>query len=177
MKQAARQRSIQAFLLSGFVLLIASMALGQSQGSIEKVWVEYGVKVKDETGIRIHTKFSVKNSLNVACSILARVEREDGLSLSFNTNHFTVRDGKRVNESTYNTYATKDGKAVLMSKPFTPAYDPAEYADAKLFFPYWALNLQAENANKMKLIVTLSSDGKEFARSTVVELSLSLGKP
>ena len=160
MKQTARQRSIQGFLLSGFILLIPSMAPAQSQGAIEKVWIEYGVKVKDETGISIHTKFSVKGSLNVACAILARVERIDGHSFS----------------SPGNTYATKDGKAVLISKPFTPPYDPTEYPDTKLFFPYWALNLEAENPNKMKLFVTLSSGGKEFARTALIDLGLAVGK-
>jgi len=130
------------------------------EGAIEKVWIEYGVKVKGETGIRIHTRFSVKNALGVECVIQANVQRSDGHSFL----------------SSRNTYATKNGQAVLISKPFTPPYDPADYADTKLFFPYWALNLEAENPNKMKLFVTLSSGGKEFARSALVDLGLSLGK-
>ena len=134
-------------------------AVAFTEGAIEKIWVEYGVKVKDETGIRIHTKFSVKNSLNVECVIQANVQRADGHSFL----------------SKSNTYATKDGKAVLISKPFTPPYDPADYPDTRLFFPYWALNLEAENPNKMKLFVTLSSGGKEFARSATVDLGLAIG--
>ncbi len=151
------------------LILAATISVGHSfaalgafaqTGVLEKVWVEYGVKVNGETGIRIHTKFSIKNALNTECVIQANVQRSDGRSF----------------RSSFNTYATKDGQAVLISKPFTPPFDPADYADTKLFFPYWALNLQAENANKMKLFVTLSRNGKEFARSAVIDIGLSLGK-
>jgi hypothetical protein len=138
----------------------ASSAFAAVEGAIEKVWVEYGINVKGETGIRIHTKFSVKNALNVQCVIQASVQRSDGHSFS----------------SSSNTYATKDGKAVLISKPFTPPFDPAVYPDTRLFIPYWALRLEEANPNKMKLFVTLSSGGKEFVRSSVVDLGLALGK-
>ena len=138
----------------------ASLRFTPIEGVIDKVWVEYGVKVKRETGIRIHTRFSVKNALNVECVIQASVERSDGHSLSSRTN----------------TYATKDGKKVLISKPFTPPFEPADYPDTRLFFPYWALVLEAENPNKMKLVVTLSSGGKEFARSATVDLRVGIGK-
>lgn len=140
--------------------LNAARAFTPVEGAIEKVWIEYGVKVKGETGIRIHTKFSVKNVLGVECVIQANVQRSDGHSFL----------------SSRNTYATKNGQAVLISKPFTPPYDPAEYPDTKLFFPYWALNLEGENPNKMKLFVTLSSGGKEFARSALVDFGLAIGK-
>jgi hypothetical protein len=137
-----------------------SSAFAAVEGAIEKVWVEYGIKVKGETGIRIHTKFSVKNALNVQCVIQASVQRSDGHSFL----------------SSPNTYATKDGKAVLISKPFIPPFDPTVYPDTRLFIPYWALKLVEENPNKMKLFVTLSSGGKEFVRSSVVDLGVALGK-
>jgi len=56
-------------------------AFAPIEGAIDKVWIEYGVKVKDEIGIRIHTKFTVKNALNLECVIQANVERSDGHSL------------------------------------------------------------------------------------------------
>ncbi|MEP6787351.1 MAG: hypothetical protein ABJB40_02890 [Acidobacteriota bacterium] len=149
----------QAILFIAVILQVLSTASAQSQGAIEKVWVEYGVKVNGETGIRIHTKFSVKNALNTQCVIQANVQRADGHTFL----------------SSRNTYATKDGKAVLISKPFTPPFDPADYPDTRLFFPYWALNLEAENPNKMKLTVTLLSQGKEFARATI-DFGVALGK-
>jgi hypothetical protein len=74
-----------------------------------------------------------------------------------------------------NTYATKDGKAVLISKPFTPPFGSADYPDTRLFFPYWALKLKDENPNKMKLFVVLSSEGKEFVRSAI-DFGVALGK-
>lgn len=137
-----------------------SSAFAAVEGAIEKVWVQYGIKVKGETGIRIHTKFSVKNALNVQCVIQASVQRSDGHSFL----------------SSPNTYATKDGKAVLISKPFTPPFDPTAYSDTRLFIPYWALKLVEANPNKMKLLVTLSSGGKELVRSSVVDLGVALDK-
>jgi hypothetical protein len=159
MKQAVRQKSIQALLLTCLALLFASTASAQIGGAIEKVWIEYGVKVKGETGLRIHTKFQVKNALNVGCSIQATVERGDGNSMLL--------------KSVGSVY--KDGKKVLVLKTFTPPYDPATYPDTKLFVPYWALALQAENPNKMRLTVVLVGEAKEFARSAM-DIGLALGK-
>ncbi|CAN5150072.1 hypothetical protein BH20ACI2_BH20ACI2_22830 [soil metagenome] len=129
------------------------------EGAIEKVRIEYGVKVKGETGIRIHTKFSVKGALNVACSVQATVERADGKSM--------------LSKSVGTVY--QDGKKLLVLSTFTPPYDPATYPDTKLFIPYWALNLQAENPNKMRLNVVLVGEAKQFARS-VMDFGLALGK-
>lgn len=134
-------------------------APSQIEGTIEKVWIEYGVKVKGETGIRIHTKFSVKNALNVGCSIQATVEREDGNSM--------------LSKSVGSLY--KDGKKVLVLTTFTPPYDPAAYQDKKLFIPYWALRLQGDNPNKMRLTVVLVGEAKQFARSAT-DFEIALGK-
>ncbi len=155
-----QRMSVLGGLLFAAVLALLPISAQATEGVIDKVWVEYGVKVKGETGIRIHTKFSVKNALNVKCAIQASVERSDGHSFL----------------SSRNTYATKDGKAVIISKPFTPPFDPANYPDTKLFFPYWALNLEAENPNKMKVFITLTCRGKEFARSATLDFGLALGR-
>ena len=143
----------------GLVLSIATMASAQIEGVVEKVWIEYGVKIKGQTGIRIHTKFSVKNALNVGCSIQATVERVDGKSM--------------LSESRGSVYM--DDKKVMVLKTFTPPYDPADYPDTKLFIPYWALNLLAENSNKMRLSVVLVGEAKQFARSAM-DFGLALGK-
>ena len=128
-------------------------------GAIEKIWIEYGVKVKGQSGIRIHTRFSVKNALNVACSIQATVERVDGSSMLL--------------KSIGSVY--KDGKKVLVLSTFTSPYDTATYPDSKLFVPSWALGLKESDPNKMKLIVMLVGEGKEFARSSM-DFGFGLGK-
>jgi hypothetical protein len=137
----------------------ATPALLSVEGAIDKVWIEYGVKVRGATGLRIHTKFSVKNALKVECVIRARVERADGYPIEVPKNA---------------VYATEDGKVVVLMR-FTPAYDPAKYPDTILFIPYWALSLRAENPNKMKVSVSLDSRGKEFARSAL-DFGFGLGK-
>lgn len=136
-----------------------SPAFAAIEGAIEKVWIEYGVKVKGETGIRIHAKFLVKNALNVGCSIQATVERADGNSMLL--------------KSVSNVY--KVDKKVLVLKTFTPPYDPATYPDTKLFIPYWALGLKESDPNKMRLTVVLVGEARDFARSAM-DFGLALGK-
>jgi hypothetical protein len=128
-------------------------------GAIEKIWIDYRAQVKGEIGIRIHTKFIVKNALNVGCSIQATVERADGnfmLSKSIGTVY-------------------RNGNKVLVLSTFIPPYDPATYPDTKLFIPNWAFNLQEDNPNKMKLTIVLVGESKQFARSSL-EFEIGLGK-
>jgi len=178
MKKAMWQRFVRTALLTGIILSITSISSAQIVGTIEKVWVEYGVKVKGVPGIRIHTKFSLKNALNADCAILANIQRADGGSFAFDRKSDPGPGfrGTTTIGTSYNTYATKDGKAVLMSKPFTSPYDRADYADTTLFFPDWAFQLRGDNTNKMKLLVIISSGGKEFVRSAIIEFSRPMGK-
>jgi len=128
------------------------------EGAIDKVWIEYQVRANGEFGLRIHTKFSVKKAANIECVILAIIVRADGRPL---------QDGGSA-------YSTSDGR-VAVHKAFTPPFDPANYSDTKFFIPYWALSLRGDNPNKMKVTVTLLSQGKEFARSTL-DFGVALGK-
>jgi hypothetical protein len=128
------------------------------EGSIEKIWIDLGVKSKTETGIRIHTKFSVRKALGIECVVKATVIRADGQSVW----------------SMSNTFATKDGK-VVVSKRFTPPYDPSDYPDTRFFIPYWAFDLKAKNPNKLKLTVELLSGGRTFAVSGLSEYSIPVG--
>lgn len=160
------------------LLLGASIGSAQVTGTIEKVWVEFGVKVKDQVGLRIHTKFSLTNALKADCAILANIQRADGGSFAFDQKSDPGPGfrGTTTVGASYNTYASKDGKAILMMKPFTSPYDRASYADTTIFFPYWAVQLRGDNANKMKVFVTISNGGKEFVRSGIIEFSLPIGK-
>ena len=177
-KQTATQRSIRTILFAGLVLLITSSASAQISGTIEKVWVEYGVKEKGQVGIRIHTKFALTNALKADFAVVANIQRADGGSFAFDRKSDPGPGfrGTMTIGASYNTYATKDGKAILMTKPFTSPYDRASYADTTIFFPYWAVQLRGDNANKMKVFVTISNGGKEFVRSAIIEFSLPMGK-
>lgn len=158
MNRTAASRYIRTIVLAVLVLTITSAATAQISAAIEKVWIEYGVRLKGETGLRIHTKFSIKKALNVGCSIQATIEREDG--------------GILLTKSIGTVY--KADKNVLVLKTFTPPYDIANYADTKLFVPYWALALKAADPNKMKVTVAISGQNKEFANSTL-KFNLALG--
>lgn len=128
------------------------------EGTIEKIWIEYGVRANGEFGLKVHTKFSVKKAAKIECVILAIILRADGHPL---------QDGGSA-------YSTSDGR-VAVHKAFTPPFDPADYPDTKFFIPYWALSLKESNPNGMKVTVTLLSQGKEFARSTI-DFGVPVGK-
>ncbi len=168
---------IPSSVIAVFLFLGATIGSAQIAGTIDKVWVESGVKVKGETGLRIHAKFSLTNALNAECAILATVQRADGGSFAFDRQSDPGAGFRGTTKAgaSYNTYATKDGKSILMLKPFTSPYERSSYADTTIFFPYWALLLRGGNPNKMKVFVTISNGGKEFVRSAVVEFSLPAG--
>ncbi len=178
MLHTSTQRSIRAVFLVGLVLLITLTGSAQVSGTIEKVWVEYGVKEKGQAGIRIHTKFALTNALKADCAIVANIQRADGGSFAFDRKSDPGPGfrGTTTIGASYNTYATKDAKAILMMKPFTSPYDRASYADTTIFFPYWAVQLRGDNANKMKVFVTISNGGREFVRSATIEFSFPVGK-
>lgn len=167
---------INSSMIAVLLFLGASIGSAQVTGTIEKVWVEFGVKVKDQVGLRVHTKFSLANALNADCTILANIQRTDEGSFAFDrkSDPGPGYKGTTTFGASYNTYATKDGKAVLMLKPFTSPYVRSNYADTVIFFPYWALQLRGGNANKMKVFVTISNGGKEVVRSAIIEFGLAI---
>lgn len=168
---------IHSSMIAVLLFLGASIGSAQVTGTIERVWVEYGVKIKGEPGIRVFTKFSLKNALNAECTILATIRRADGGLFAFDQKSEPGSGfrGTTTVGASYNTYATKDGKAILMSKPFRSPYDRADYPGTTLFFPDWALQIRGDNPNKMKLFITISSGGKEIVKSGIIEFSRPVG--
>jgi hypothetical protein len=89
--------------------------------TFEKVWVEHDVKVDGKKGMRIHTSFTVKNNLNVVCTLVA---------------HFYKREGAQLEGADLQgDYSTSDGHVVTYVK-VTPRFTSTRYSDKTLFIPY-----------------------------------------
>jgi len=144
-------RSIQAFVFTTLVLLATSMVSAQVEATIEKLWLDRDVKVKDETGIRVHVKYKLKNALKVYGSVQVYVERVDNDVMLFKSKG----------------YVYKVDRKILVLTTFTSPYANTTYPDTKIFVPNWAFNLKADNPNKLKFTVEIVAEGKVLARTSI----------
>lgn len=109
-------------------------------GTFEKVWVEHDVKVDGKKGMRIHTSFTVKNNLNVECTLVA---------------HFYHRDGTQLNGADLQgDYSTSDGHVVTYVK-VKPRFTSTRYSDKSLFIPYQEFHIKSAGVYLLKFIVFL----------------------
>ncbi|MFL6229077.1 MAG: hypothetical protein ACJ741_09880 [Pyrinomonadaceae bacterium] len=115
-------------------------APGEEDGKFEKVWVEHSVRVDGEKGMRIHARFTVKNSLNVTCDLIAQFYSKGGETLKTERNI----GGYRTAKGSVATFVT-----------FKPGFDPSEYADKTLFIPYKAFDLNQPGVYELKFTLYL----------------------
>ena len=109
-------------------------------GTFEKIWVEHDVRVDDKKGMRIHTSFTVKNNLNVECTLVA---------------HFYHRDGTQLaGADLQGDYSTSDGHVVTYVK-VTPRFTSTRYSDKTLFIPYQEFHIKGAGVYLLKFIVFL----------------------
>ena len=90
----------------------------------DKIWLDFNVTEDDVKGMRIHTKFSVANMLNVPGYLAIYFQKKNGDPL----------------KSTNKNYSSKDGQTMAYRK-ISPTYDPAYYNDFSVFIPYTEFNL------------------------------------
>ena len=91
----------------------------------DDLWVEYDVIENDQTGMRIHTKFTVNNLKDVD---------------SYLAVYFETRDGKRLKDKNRKFFSAEGDVAVYRS--LKPDYDVAVYDDLTVFMPYAELDLK-----------------------------------
>lgn len=109
-------------------------------GTFEKVWVEHDVRVDGKKGMRIHTSFTVKNNLNVECTLVA---------------HFYHRDGTQLSGADLQgDYSTSDGHVVTYVK-VKPRFASTRYSDKSLFIPYQEFHIKGAGVYNLKFIVFL----------------------
>lgn len=117
--------------------------------TFDKVWVEHSVRVEGKKGMRIHAKFKVKNSLNVACILIAQ---------------FYKRDGAYLKAGGDPAYTTSEGH-VYAYVNFTPRFISTAYADKSLFIPYEAFNLKEGGQYLLKFVLFVDRNGQAIGHS------------
>ncbi len=85
----------------------------------DKIWVDYNVTVAGKKGMRVHTKFTLKNLKDVQLKLAVRIQRDDGDVLSSKTAAYRNRGGQ-----------------LEVSKPLKPGFTSAVYKDYSVFLPY-----------------------------------------
>ncbi len=112
----------------------------EQDGAFEKVWVEHDVRVDGKKGMRIHARFTVKNSLNVECTLVA---------------HFYTKEGAQLTGADLQgNYSTSDGHVVTYVK-VTPRFNSSRYSDKSLFIPYREFNIKRPGLYLLKFILYL----------------------
>lgn len=88
-------------------------------GDIHKVWTEHNVYKDGQKGMKIHTKFDIRNNMGNQTEVAAYFHYKDGRKLR-------DKDGK---------YSTPNGQ-VGVGKTVFPSYENSSYGDFVLFIPY-----------------------------------------
>ena len=129
-----------------------SLVLDDPEAIFEGARIVHNVTVNGEKGMRVHAKFRVKYGQDVECMLIAYF-------------YFDDADQTKLKTSDPN-YRSKDG-TVSAHTNFTPAYDPAEYADLQIFVPYDALNMQEGDEYDLKFYLALydKEGGRFFGKS------------
>jgi hypothetical protein len=117
--------------------------------TFEKVWVEHSVRVDGKKGMRIHAEFTVKNSLNVSCRLIAQFYKRDGSYLK--------ADGDPA-------YTTAEGH-VYTYVDLKPGFNSTRYADKTLFIPYKAFNIKGPGLYLLKFVLFLDRNAQTIGHS------------
>jgi hypothetical protein len=117
--------------------------------TFEKVWVEYDIRVDGKKGMRIHAKFTVKNSLNVSCRLIAQFYRRDS--------SYLTSDGDPA-------YTTSEGH-VYTYVDLKPRFNSTRYEDKTLFIPYEAFNIKARGQYLLKFVLFLDRNAQTIGHS------------
>lgn len=96
----------------------------------DTAWVDYNVVEEGVKGMRVHTKFTLKNLKDVPLQLTVRVQKDDGDTLSSN-------DPK---------YRNKGGQLAAF-KALKPGFPEAVYKDLGVFIPYTAFKIEPGKHN------------------------------
>ena len=145
-------RSLGRLLLP---LIVSVCALGASAATatIERVWLEHGVKINGRQAMKVHCSFKVQQMKGRTGAMCIWVQDAAG-------RYHNVRSGKRTSQgTTYFSYA------------FTPGYDNASYSDF-WYAPYIDdLNLKAGKHDYKIFVTLIDPSGRQLARSQTLTFS------
>ena len=140
---------------------ITAMLMDDPEAIYEGARIVHNVTVEGVKGMRVHTKFRVRNGKGVACMMIAYFYYDDADNRPLKAGDPEFRDQKgnvacRVN--------------------FTPAYDPGVYEDLTLFMPYAALNMESGKEYNLKFYLALydKEGGRFFGKSGWYKFKLTM---
>ncbi|MCB1023489.1 MAG: hypothetical protein KDB79_03810 [Acidobacteria bacterium] len=122
----------------------------------DKLWVDYNITENGRKGMRVHTKFTLKNLKDESLNLTVRVEKEDGDPLK-NSN---------------SAYSNKGGQLAVF-KPLKPAYASAIYADQAVFIPYDEIIIEPGKHNLKLDADIIYTDGELLKHFTLHPFTLT----
>lgn len=145
-------RSLERLLA---ILIVSVCALGAAAATatIERVWLEHGVKINGRQAMKVHCSFKVQQMKGRTGAMCIWVQDAAG-------RYHNVRSDKRTSQgTTYFSYA------------FTPGYENATYSDF-WYAPYIDdLNLKAGKHDYKIFVTLIDPSGRQLARSQTLTFS------
>lgn len=152
--------SIASFLF--LTLVSVSSVNAQASATFDRMWVDYNVKEGNQSGMRLHVKFTANNLKAAECQIRIKFFYDD-------SNETPLKDNNQ------RFYTTEGNVAVY--RDLKPGYNPAVYEDYQLFMPYDELDL-AYGEYDLKMDVDLIyKDGEMIQHLTMYPFTYSKKPP
>jgi hypothetical protein len=140
---------------------ITAMVFDDPEAVYEGARIVHNVTVDGVKGMRVHAHFKVLYGKGVPSMMIAYFFYDDADNTPLKTDDADFRDKKG---------------GVSCHVNFTPAYDPAEYADLQLFMPYEALNMESGESYDLKFYLALydKAGGRFFGKSGWYKFKLNM---
>ena len=140
---------------------ITAMLMDDPEAIYEGARIVHNVTVDGVKGMRVHAKFRVLYGKGIPSMMIAYFYYDDADNTPLKSDSANYRDKKGNVAATVN---------------FTPAYDPALYADLQLFVPYDALNMESGETYQLKFYLALydKEGGRFFGKSGWYKFNLTM---
>ncbi len=140
---------------------LTALLVDDPEAIYEGARIVHNVTVNGVKGMRVHAKFQVRYGKGIPSMLIAYFFYDDEDNTPLKTDDPNFRDKKG---------------GVSCHVNFTPAYDPAEYADLQLFMPYEALNMESGETYDLKFYLALydKEGGRFFGKSGWYKFKLTM---
>lgn len=153
------------FSIGCFLLLYAfsvSLANAQASATFDRMWIDYNVKEGEQSGMRLHVKFTANNLKSADCQIRIKFfyDTDDETPLKDNNRRFYTTDGN-----------------VAVFRDLKPGFNPAVYEDYQLFMPYDELDLKYGEYDLKMDVDLIYKDGELIQHLTMYPFTYSKKPP
>ncbi len=111
-------------LITGISVKVSGSPINDPSGTLQKMWVDYGVTEGNRYGMMMHISFTAYDMKGVSAYLGAYIAYNNGAPGSY-----IIHKGK------VDQYHTNTGQ-LSVGKDITPLYDASVYDDVQLFMPY-----------------------------------------